>query len=199
MELFVFICAGLMVLGGAVGVDVRAHPVHAALSLILTLFGVAVLFIAQNAQFLAAVQVIVYAGAIVVLFLFVIMLLGVDNSDDLQIEPFKIQRPLAAVVGVAITGLIITAAITSRNAVVNKPVVDDAVAAVDRAGHDSNIRSIARDLFSNHVFAFELTSVLLVIAVVATVLLARRPDHGPGDLDDLAAVDASVKTSGVPS
>ena len=66
---------------------------HAALSLVLTLFGVAVHFVALGAHFLAAVQVIVYAGAIVVLFLFVIMLLGVDKADDLSIEPFPIQRP----------------------------------------------------------------------------------------------------------
>jgi NADH-quinone oxidoreductase subunit J len=151
--------------------------VHCALSLILTLFGIAVLFIAQNAQFLAAVQVIVYAGAIVVLFLFVIMLLGVDTAENLRIEPFKIQRPLAAVVGVAIVGLIITAAITSRKAFTPKPVVSDAVAAAGTGAHDDNIRQVARDLFTNHVFAFELTSVLLVIAVVGTVLLARRPSR----------------------
>ena len=72
------------------------NPVHAALGLVLTLFGVAVQFVALDAHFLAAVQVIVYAGAIVVLFLFVIMLLGVDRADDLRIEPIPIQRPLAA-------------------------------------------------------------------------------------------------------
>ncbi len=179
MELVVFICASAMIFGGAIGVVARSHPVHCALSLILTLFGIAVLFIAQNAQFLAAVQVIVYAGAIVVLFLFVIMLLGVDQSEDLRIEPFKIQRPLAAVVGVGIVGLIITAAITSRKAFTPTPQVSSAVAdaATNSPAHDTNIRELARDLFSNHVFAFELTSVLLVIAVVGTVLLARRPDR----------------------
>src|SRR3978361_2391119 len=98
MELVVFVIAGAMVLGGVLGVILRSHPVHCALSLILTLFGIAVMFIAQNAQFLAAAQVIVYAGAIVVLFLFVIMLLGVDTAENLRIEPFKIQRPLAVVV-----------------------------------------------------------------------------------------------------
>jgi NADH-quinone oxidoreductase subunit J len=175
MQLFVFICAAAMVLGGAVGVVVRAHPVHAALSLILTLFGIAVMFIAQNADFLAAVQVIVYAGAIVVLFLFVIMLLGVDSADDLKIEPFKIQRPLAAVVGVGVIGLITTAVIASRDVVTKRPEVSAAVDAVPKGSHDENVRQIARDLFSNHVFAFELTSVLLVIAVVGTVLLARKP------------------------
>ena len=87
MDLVVFVIASLMVLVGAVGVIVNTHPVHAALSLVLTLFGVAVHFVAMEAHFLAAVQVIVYAGAIVVLFLFVIMLLGVDSSEDLRIEP----------------------------------------------------------------------------------------------------------------
>ena len=64
---------------GALGVVLSTHPVHSALMLVMTLFGVAVLFVEENAQFLAVVQVIVYAGAIVVLFLFVIMLLGIDR------------------------------------------------------------------------------------------------------------------------
>ena len=166
MELVVFVIAAAMILIGAVGVIIRAHPVHCALSLILTLFGVAVLFIELNAQFLAAVQVIVYAGAIVVLFLFVIMLLGVDKAEQLETDSLAGQRPAAA-------------AVTSRNAFTPKPAVSTAVGAVVSTPpeHDENIRQIARDLFSNHVFAFELTSVLLVIAVVGTVLLARRPDR----------------------
>jgi hypothetical protein len=90
--------------------------VHAALSLVLTLFGVAVHFVALEAHFLAAVQVIVYAGAIVVLFLFVIMLLGVDKAEDLSIEPIPIQRPLAAVIGVGIVGLLVAADRPRRDA-----------------------------------------------------------------------------------
>jgi NADH-quinone oxidoreductase subunit J len=177
MQLFVFICAGLMILTGAVGVITRSHPVHAALSLILTLFGVAVMYVAQEAQFLAAVQVIVYAGAIVVLFLFVIMLLGVDKAEDLRIEPFKLQRKVAAIVGGGLIGLIAVAAISSRDNIgtTGKP------PAATAAEHDSNIRTLARDLFSDHVLAFELTSVLLVIAVVGTVLLARRAPKTPAD------------------
>ena len=96
MELFVFVVAAAIILCGAVGVIVSANPVHSALCLVATLFGVAVLFVEQDAHFLAAVQVIVYAGAIVVLFLFVIMLLGVDTSEDLATEPLGGQRPLAA-------------------------------------------------------------------------------------------------------
>lgn len=180
MELFVFVVAAAMVLAGAVGVVVRKHPVHAALSLVMTLFGIAVLFIAQDAHFLAAVQVIVYAGAIVVLFLFVIMLLGVDNAEDMHIEPFRVQRPVAAVIGTALVTMIGLAIIVSRKAAV--PVVTQSQAVQDAAldPHDGNIRALARDVFSDHVLAFELTSVLLVIAVVATVMLARKPK--PGEL-----------------
>jgi NADH-quinone oxidoreductase subunit J len=177
MQLFVFICAALMILVGAVGVIVRSHPVHAALSLILTLFGVAVMYVSQEAQFLAAVQVIVYAGAIVVLFLFVIMLLGVDTAEDLRVEPFKLQRKFAVIVGAGVIGLITAAAISSRDNIgLVKPAHSTAVAGVAALNqpHDDNIRTLARDLFSDHVLAFELTSVLLVIAVVGTVLLARR-------------------------
>ena len=177
MQLFVFIAAGLMILAGAIGVVTRSHPVHAALSLILTLFGVAVMYVAQEAQFLAAVQVIVYAGAIVVLFLFVIMLLGVDKVEDLRVEPFKLQRKVAVLVGGGVIGLIAFAAISSRDNIgsVAKTAAD---ATTDP---DNNIRTLARDLFSDHVLAFELTSVLLVIAVVGTVLLARRAPKTPTD------------------
>ena len=182
MELFVFVVAGAMVLCGGIGVVASKHPVHAALSLIATLFGVAVLFVAQQANFLAAVQVIVYAGAIVVLFLFVIMLLGVDNAENLRIEPFRLQRPVAAFVGMGIMGLLSAAVIVSRNAHLATRgrglVVDganDINGANDTPIHDGNIKALARDLFSGHVFAFELTSVLLVIAVVGTVMLARKP------------------------
>ena len=161
-----------MILLGAVGVIVRSHPVHAALSLVLTLFGVAVLFVAQDAHFLAAVQVIVYGGAIVVLFLFVIMLLGVDRAESLRIDPVKVQRPLAAIVGLGLVGLIGGAIVQSRSTLRPR---GDGIATATQAQHDSNIKQLANDLFSNHVFAFEITSVLLVIAVVGTVLLARRP------------------------
>ena len=100
----VFVLAAAMVLVGALGVVLRTNPVHCALSLVLTLFGIAVLFVAQDANFLAAVQVIVYAGAIVVLFLFVIMLLGVDRTEDLEVDRLKGQRPLAAAFGVVVLG-----------------------------------------------------------------------------------------------
>ena len=113
IDIIVFVIASGMVLGGALGVVLHKHPVHAALSLVLTLFGVAVHFVAMEAHFLAAVQVIVYAGAIVVLFLFVIMLLGVDKAEDLRTEPIPIQRPIAAMMGLGIVGLLIAAIVST--------------------------------------------------------------------------------------
>ena len=175
MELFVFVCAAAMVLGGAIGVIIRPNPVHAAMSLILTLFGVAVLFVAQDAHFLAAVQVIVYAGAIVVLFLFVIMLLGVDRTENLSVDPIPVQRPLAVIVGLGLFGTLAAAIVQARDAVLAGS-GDGIDVATETGVHDSNITQIARNLFQDKVFAFELTSVLLVVAVVGTVLLARRPE-----------------------
>jgi NADH-quinone oxidoreductase subunit J len=171
MELFVFVAASIMILGGAIGVIVRPNPVHAALSLVLTLFGVAVIFVSLHAHFLAAVQVIVYAGAIVVLFLFVIMLLGVDRTEDISVEPLTVQRPLAVIIGVGIAA-IVSAAVVSSADILNRPGEGLDLTTVDSP--DANIRQVARSVFGDHVFAFELTSVLLLVAVVGTVLMARR-------------------------
>jgi NADH-quinone oxidoreductase subunit J len=184
IDVIVFVIASGMVLGGAFGVVLYSHPVHAALSLVLTLFGVAVHFVSMEAHFLAAVQVIVYAGAIVVLFLFVIMLLGVDKAEELRVEPLPIQRPLAAIMGLGIVGLLIAAIVTTRE---TKPltvgsgldVAGRATEAGDAGVHDANIRQLADNLFSDHVFAFELTSVLLIVAVAGTVVLTRRERKRP--------------------
>lgn len=191
MELFVFVCAGLMVVAGGLGVVLRPNPVHAALSLVLTLFGVAVLFVAQKAEFLGAVQVIVYTGAIVVLFLFVLMLLGVDQLENLHVEPFKIQRPLAVIIGVGLAGLITAAVIASRDTISAQygSGLPGSVAGVD--DHDGNLRALARNLFTDHVLAFELTSVLLVIAVVGTVMLSRR-SRGRGNRTDGVVLKAEL-------
>ena len=175
MELVVFVIASLMVLAGAAGVILRRHPVHAALSLVLTLFGVAVHFVAMEAHFLAAVQVIVYAGAIVVLFLFVIMLLGVDSAEDLSIEPLPIQRPLAAISGLAIVGLVVAAVVAARDApVLQGRAALGEISVESTTSYDANINQLSRNLFSDHVLAFELTSVLLIVAVAGTVVLTRR-------------------------
>ena len=157
--------------------SLRSNPVHCALSLVLTLFGIAVLFIAQDAHFLAAVQVIVYAGAIVVLFLFVIMLLGVDRAEDLKVDDLKGQRPIAAAVGVAALGLIVMAVFAAGG----RRITGQKSLSGALSTGEPDITVLAKSLFSDYVFAFELTSLLLVIAVVGTVLLARRPKRPVAD------------------
>ena len=186
-ELVTFILAGAIVLIGAVGVVLLRHPVHAALSLVATLFGVAVLFVAQDAQLLAAVQVIVYAGAIVVLFLFVIMLLGVDEADDLRVEPLVAQRPLAVAAGVGILGLSLVSLFVAGGATG----ASSTLMAPDEA--ETNVAQLGRLLFTEYAFAFEATAILLTIAVVGAVMLARRPpaDAGPEQLAPTSGTDAT--------
>lgn len=167
-DLVVFILGALMVLGGAVGVIAWRNPVHAALSLILTLVGIAVLFIEQQADFLAAVQIIVYAGAIVVLFLFVIMFLGVDRTENVRSEPIPLQRPLAALLVAIMVGSIIALGAESHWLTGSKSVV------APTTNSFSNINQLGRVVFSNYLFAFEATGALLIIAVVGAVVLARR-------------------------
>ena len=168
VDIGVFAVSAVIVLSGAIGVVVSGNPVHAALSLVATLFGVAVLFVAQHAHFLAAVQVIVYAGAIVVLFLFVIMLLGVDREEDVDEERLRGQRPMALVLGLLVLGEVLFLGrnewATGARAVAG---------AADAPGE--NIELLARSIFTRYLLAFEITSVLLVIAVVGAVVLARRP------------------------
>ena len=170
IDTLVFIVAAAMVVAGALGVVLRSNPVHCALSLVLTLFGVAVLFAQLQANFLAAVQVIVYAGAVVVLFLFVIMLFGVDRAESLSVEPLPGQRILAAIFGIGVLALTLIAVVGGSKVITGKHSVSGALSSTE-----PDINQLASSLFSQYVFAFELTSVLLVVAVVGTVILARRP------------------------
>lgn len=174
MERAVFIIAGACCLFGAIGVVApRQNPVHAALSLVGSLFAMAVIFIAQGAYFLAAIQVIVYAGAIVILFLFVIMLLGVDEVDPLYVN----RRWLTGAGLIAAAGVFgLTTTITFL---------------ADRVGSPSNpadavtpdINRIGEVLFTDYLYVFEITGVLLTIAVVGAVLLSRRAMAPPWDDD----------------
>jgi NADH-quinone oxidoreductase subunit J len=165
----VFLAAAGIILAGAVGVVASRNPVHSALMLVMTLFGVAVLFVAQGAHFLAAVQVIVYAGAIVVLFLFVIMLLGVDKAENLRLDPLAGQRPAAAVVALTGLGLVVLLAVRAGQ-------VTGAEAATRAIEEDvPNLNTLGRSLFTDYLFAFEATSALLVIAVVGAIVFSRRP------------------------
>ncbi|MDQ3384964.1 MAG: NADH-quinone oxidoreductase subunit J [Actinomycetota bacterium] len=177
VDTVVFVLAALVILIGALGVILARNPVHSALMLVMTLFGVAVVFVAQDAHFLAAVQVIVYAGAIVVLFLFVIMLLGVDQADRIETEPIGGQRPAAGVVALASVGLLVLLAVRGVQVSTGARSTSGAL-----DGEGTNLVKLARVLFTDYLFAFEATSALLVIAVVGAVVLARKP--APEDVQD---------------
>jgi NADH-quinone oxidoreductase subunit J len=176
VDYLVFAVAAVIVLGGAIGVVAMRNPVHSALSLVASFFGIAVLFVDLDAHFLAAVQVIVYAGAIVVLFLFVIMLLGVDKAEDLAVEPLAGQRAAGVVTAVALLGAALaTFFLTNRDldeVVTGIPPVSRPLAGPELG---PNVEVLGRAIFTDYLFAFEITSVLLVIAVVGAVVLARTP------------------------
>jgi NADH-quinone oxidoreductase subunit J len=178
VEMFTFLVAGAICLGGALGVVLFRNPVHNALSLVATLFGVAVLFIAQEAYFLAAIQVIVYAGAIVVLFLFVIMLLGVDRRERQRPDPIPGQRVAAIVVGVAILGLSLMALLAGTERVTGAPSTLGPL-----SDDQTDIVRLGRVIFTDYIFVFEITAVLLTVAVIGAVVLSRRAGD-PIDLDE---------------
>jgi len=148
----------------------QRNAVHAALLLILNQFTLAVFFVLLDAEFLAAVQVIVYAGAIMVLFLFVIMFLGVDRRESLT-ERLRGQRALAISLGVLLVAAVIL-------------VLQAGIGLTERAngpspGGGGNLQEVARVLFTDYVFPFEVTSILLIVAAIAAMVLARRSGEGP--------------------
>ena len=168
-----FLFAGIA-LAGALGVVLMRNPVHSALCLVTVLISIAVLFVIQDAQLLAAVQVIVYAGAIVVLFIFVIMLLGVDRSESLS-DPVRTLRPIAIGIGVVTAGVLVSIVVRSEwigGAQASRGVLHPI--------GSGNVQAVAQSLFTTFLWPFELTAVLLVIAVIGGVVLARR-SHLPAD------------------
>ncbi len=174
-----FAVAAAIVLSGAIGVVVARNPVHSALMLVMTLFGVAVLFVLESAPFLAAVQVIVYAGAIVVLFLFVIMFLGVDREENVAFEPLRGQRPLAVgLVVLGTTGLLLLGEVSRWTTGAPH------VAGANSGPQSSNVALLGKSVFTTYLFPFEATAALLVIAVVGAVVLARRPPATAEPRDD---------------
>ena len=193
LQLFSFLVAGVVVLTGAIGVVMARHPVHAALFLIQTLFGVAVEFLVVEAHFVAAIQVIVYAGAIVILFLFVIMLLGVDNAEDLSVEPIVAQRPLAFVSGAAILGLMLAIINSADNLITGVPGSTLPLDTLAPTGEPlPNVNQLAETIFTEQVFAFEVTGILLSVAVVGAVVMARRIPGALQPLPDIPPIGRSA-------
>jgi NADH-quinone oxidoreductase subunit J len=160
METVLFILFGAIAVCGAIMVVTRKHPMASALYLILTLFAVAALFVLRQAHFLAAVQVIVYAGAVVVLFVFVIMLINVPE-DRMPVERATTTR----VLGVIAAGFFIleSAVLARRFSMPKGP-----------APEVGTVEAVGRALFTDYLLAFEITSVLLLAAVIGAIALAKR-------------------------
>jgi NADH-quinone oxidoreductase subunit J len=164
----VFAVGAAMILTGAFGVILLRNPVHNALMLVLTLFGVALEFIDESAYFLAAVQIIVYAGAVVILFLFVIMFLGVDRKEAAGPEATKLQKPLAFLLG--IVALVEILALSRIDHWVSG--ASSQAGALNGAG--DNVAKLGQSIYTGYLLPFEMTAALLVIAVVAAVVMSRR-------------------------
>lgn len=172
----VFAVGAAMILTGAFGVVLLRNPVHSALMLVVTLFGVALEFIDQSADFLAAVQIIVYAGAVVILFLFVIMFLGVDRKDAIRGEPTPFQRPVAILLGlVALVELLALSRIDHWASGAKSQ-------SGTLSGAGDNVQKLGQSIYTGYLLPFEMTAALLMIAVVAAVVMSRRHHQSAGEM-----------------
>lgn len=189
VELILFILLAGAVIAGALGVVIARNPVYAAMGMMATLFALAVFYVVQLAHFVAVVQVIVYAGAVMTLFLFVIMFIGVDKAETLR-ERLPIQRPAALTILVAVVVLAGFLVATDRWEWVSDRQV---VASGGRQGQllepapapNGTIESIGDSLINEWLLPFEATSALLIIAAVGAIALAfyrpRRRSAPSGD------------------
>jgi NADH-quinone oxidoreductase subunit J len=158
-----WVLAPVMVIAAA-GLLFAKKAVHAALSMALVMVGLGIAYFAQQAPFLGAVQIFVYTGAVMMLFLFVVMLVGVDSSDSL-IETIKGQRGAAVLLGIGIAVLLIA----TLGHVTFPP-----AAGLSQVNADGNITTLAMLIFGTYVWAFEITGALLITAALGAMVLAHR-------------------------
>ncbi len=192
-EAVTFWIVGPIALAGALGMVFSRNAVHSALWLVLTMLGLGVFYFVQQGPFLGAVQIIVYTGAIMILFLFVLMLVGRESSDSV-VETLRGQRQAATVAGIAFAALV--------GAGVGRAVYDAPVEGLASATSDGgNVVAIARLLFTDYLFAFELTSALLITAAVGAMILAhveKEPGERRTQRDLSAARYASARPQTLP-
>jgi NADH-quinone oxidoreductase subunit J len=162
-EVLFWILAVLAVVG-AVGVVAASKAVYAAIFLAMTMIILAVLYIAQDALFLGVVQVVVYTGAVMMLFLFVLMLIGVDSSESL-VETIRGQRVAAIIVGLGF-GILLIGAIGTVSAT--------GFTGLTQANRGGNVEGLAALIFTRYLWAFELTGALLIVAAMGAMVLAHR-------------------------
>ena len=168
-ETIVFAIFAVVAIAGGIVMVTARNPVYSAMGLLTAMFSIAVLYVLLDAAFIAAVQIIIYAGAVMTLFLFVIMLIGVDRAEDTT-EEIPFQRPLTVIVSLGLLAVILVA---GRQAwITGSRLLGDS----DLAG---TIENVADELFGTWTVAFMATIFLLTIAAVGTVALAK---FGPAGL-----------------
>ena len=167
METLIFGIFAALALGSALVVVIHRSPIYSTLALVLTLFSVAVLFVLLGAPFVGVLQVLVYAGAIVVLFLFVIMLLNVQKEETSHVSLLGGQLWTATIGAVVFVGFMFFA--LWRAGVLwakgLQPLTAESV----------SLKGLARELFSTYLLPFEIVGLLLLIAVIGATVAARRP------------------------
>ena len=166
-EQIVFWVTAVLAVAGALGMVLSRKAVHSALWIALTMINLAIMYVANSAPFLGMVQIIVYTGAVMMLFLFVLMVVGVDSSDSL-IETIKGQRVAALLLVLGMAILIIWGI---GNALTESRTVGLASANEE---HGGNVQGIANLIFTQYLLVFELTSALLITAAMGAMVLAHR-------------------------
>ena len=162
-EAVTFWVLGTLALIGALGVVMAANAVYCAMSLALTMIVLAVFYMIEDALFLGVVQIVVYTGAVMMLFLFVLMLIGVDSAESL-VETLRGQR-VAGVLAALAFGIVLIAGIGSAT---------QDYAGLTQANAGGNVQGLAALIFSQYLWAFELTSALLITAAIGAMILAHR-------------------------
>jgi NADH-quinone oxidoreductase subunit J len=173
LQLILFLFLALIAIAAALGMLFSRNAVYAALFLVVNFCTIAILYLTLNAPFLAIAQVTVYAGAIMVLFLFVIMLLGAERLAGSEGEITSWQRPVAVILGVALlieTGYIL---LTQREWLATSQALTEGF---------GSPQAIGRLLFSQYVLPFEITSILLLVAMVGAIVLTRCQPKNEGGL-----------------
>lgn len=162
-----FIVAGLLCITGALGVILAKQPVHQVLATVLNFIGLAVLYMSLSGEFMALIQMIVYGGAVMILFLFVIALLTA-RKDPMEREQSKLSGQAIAgyAIGGAVMLMLVLVAIVGKGS-------EKAVAAVD-ADAWGTVKHFGQELLINHVLPFELTAFVLMVAVIGVVILVGR-------------------------
>ena len=159
---FFYLLSGIMLIGGIL-VITRKNPVHSALALIVTLLAQASIYLMLYAPFVAGVQIILYAGGIMVLFLFVIMLVSIDRS--MKERQFNSQWVVGIVAATALGGLFIAVYTKGKDIF-----PEHALSVVE----DNNTQEVAKMLYGQYMFAFEIASLLLLVAIIGAVVMAKK-------------------------